>query len=97
MKIIYTAGFGDTRGIERDKEITAHIKKLFHKEINSLNAICFVVKSNNNRLSHSQRYILGSILDLSWEDVNRNCIFMLTFGDGGKHNITDIINLLLYI
>ena len=64
VKIIDTPGYGDTRGIERDKEITAQIKQLFYNEISTLNAVCFVTKSSNNRLSHSQRYILSSILDL---------------------------------
>ena len=79
MKIIDTPGYGDTRGIERDKEITAQIKKLFNEEINSLNAVCFVIKSSNNRLTHSQRYILSSFLDLFGEDVSQIFIFILIF------------------
>jgi len=57
------------------------------KKSNSLNAVCFVIKSSNNRLTHSQRYILSSFLDLFGEDVSQIFIFMLTFCDGGKPNI----------
>ena len=89
VKIIDTPGYGDTRGIERDKEITAQIKVLFHDKISTLNAVCFVTKSSNNRLSHSQKYILSSILDLFGEDVKEIFIFMLTFCDGGKPNIIE--------
>ena len=87
VKIIDTPGFGDTRGIQRDKEITAQIKELFYNKISTLNAVCFVTKSSNNRLSHSQRYILSSILDLFGEDVKEIFVFMLTFCDGGEPNI----------
>ena len=89
VKIIDTPGYGDTRGIQRDKEITAQIKILFHEQISTLNAVCFVTKSSNNRLTHSQRYILSSILDLFGEDVKEIFLFMLTFCDGGKPNIIE--------
>ena len=89
VKIIDTPGYGDTRGIQRDKEITQQIKILFKEKINTLNAVCFVTKSSNNRLTHSQRYILSSILDLFGEDVKEIFVFMLTFCDGGKPNIIE--------
>ena len=91
VRIIDTPGFGDTRGIERDKEIKAQIKELFEKRIQTLNAVCFVTKSSNNRLSHSQKYILSSILDLFGRDVKDIFIFMLTFCDGGKPNVVEAL------
>ena len=89
VKIIDTPGYGDTRGIERDKEITKKIKILFKEHVSTLNAICFVTKSSNNRLTASQKYILSSIMDLFGEDVKDIFVFMLTFCDGGKPNIID--------
>ena len=51
VKIIDTSGYGDTRDIEKDKEITGQIKQLIYNEIiSTLNAVCFVTKSSNNRL-----------------------------------------------
>ena len=91
VRIIDTPGFGDTRGIERDKEIKLQIKELFEKKIKNLNAVCFVTKSSNNRLSHTQKYILSSILDLFGKDVKDIFIFMLTFCDGGKPNVVEAL------
>ena len=59
IKIVDTPGYGDTGGIEKDKQITEKIKILFQEQINTLNAICFVAKSSNNRLTVSQKYILN--------------------------------------
>ena len=87
IKIIDTPGYGDTKGITRDKQITAQIKTLFKEKISCLNCVCFVTKSSNNRLTASHKYILSSILDLFGEDVKEIFLFMLTFCDGGEPNI----------
>ena len=91
VKIIDTPGYGDTRGIERDKEITEQIRQLFQNKISTLNAVCFVTKSSNNRLSPSQKFILDNISNLFGEDVKETIIFMLTFCDGGKPNVIDLL------
>ena len=82
IKIIDTPGYGDTRGIKRDHEITELIKQKFEKEINTLNAICFVAQSSNARLTPNQKYIFSSIIDLFGNDVAENFIVMMTFCDG---------------
>ena len=89
IKIIDTPGFGDTEGIEKDNEITEKIEKLFRENINEINAICFVTKSTNNRLTVSQKYILNKILDMFGENMRENFIFILTFCDGGVPNIVE--------
>ena len=89
IKIIDTPGFGDTEGIEKDNEITEQIEKLFKEKINEINAICFVTKSTNNRLTVSQKYILNKILDMFGENMRENFIFILTFCDGGVPNIIE--------
>ncbi|EDR22426.1 hypothetical protein, conserved [Entamoeba dispar SAW760] len=82
IKIIDTPGFGDTRGIEYDKEITKQIKKAFETKVLDLNAICFVAQSSNVRLTASQKYIFDNIINLFGNDVKNNFIAMLTFCDG---------------
>ena len=89
IKIIDTPGYGDTGGIEKDKQITEKIKKVFQEQISTLNAICFVAKSSNNRLTVSQKYIFNSIMDLFGDDVKEIFVVMLTFCDGGKPNIIE--------
>ena len=87
MKIIDTPGYEDTRGLKKDEETTSQIKELFEKEISYLNAVCFVTKSSDNRLTNSQKYILNKILDLFGEDIKENFIFMMPFCDNNEPNI----------
>ncbi|EMD42819.1 Hypothetical protein EHI5A_181180, partial [Entamoeba histolytica KU27] len=68
IKIIDTPGFGDTRGITWDIEITKQIKEAFETKVLDLNAICFVAPSSNVRLTASQKYIFGNIIDLFGKD-----------------------------
>ncbi|EMD49758.1 Hypothetical protein EHI5A_237180, partial [Entamoeba histolytica KU27] len=82
IKIIDTPGFGDTRGIEWDKEITKQIKEAFETKVLDLNAICFVASSSNVKLTASQKYVFGNIINLFGKDVKKNFIAMLTFCDG---------------
>ena len=89
IKIIDTPGFGDTQGIEQDNKIVEQIEKFLKENLKEINAICFVAKSTNNRLTHYQKYILNRILGLFGEDIKNNFIFILTFCDGGIPNIIE--------
>ncbi|GAB1228272.1 hypothetical protein ENUP19_0391G0001 [Entamoeba nuttalli] len=82
IKIIDTPGFGDTRGIAWDKEITKQIKEAFETKVLDLNAICFVASSSHVRLTASQKYVFGNIIDLFGKDVKKHFIAMITFCDG---------------
>ena len=84
FQIIDTPGYNDTRGMSQDKIISQKIFEAFQTQLTSINAICFVVKSDAFRLSPTQKYIFHSILDLFGEDVKENFIAMLTFCDGGN-------------
>ena len=81
IQIIDTPGFGDTRGIKQDFIIKRKIERTFKEVLNTLNAICFVTKSSNARLTANQKYIFTSVLDLFGEDVKENFIAMITFCD----------------
>ena len=91
IKIIDTPGFGDTEGIEKDNEIVEQIEKFIKENLKEINAICFVAKSTNNRLTQYQKYILNRIMDLFGEDIKENFIFILTFCDGGIPNIIEAL------
>lgn len=91
ITIVDTPGYGDTGGIEKDKKITEKIKKVFQEKLSTLNAICFVAKSSNNRLTVSQKYIFNSIMDLFGEDVKEIFVVMLTFCDGGNPNVVEAL------
>ena len=50
IRLIDTAGFGDTRGEVYDEQITKDIQKLFESsEIENLNAICLIFKTTETR------------------------------------------------
>ena len=85
-QIIDTPGFGDTAGIKKDMEITNKITDFFLYRINTINAVCLVTKSPENRLSATQSYIFDCIFDLFGEDTKKLFIAMLTFSDGGEAN-----------
>lgn len=86
LNIIDTPGFGDTRGIDRDQRTIDHIRQLFletgAKGVHFLDAVCFVVKAPDARLTVSQRYILSSIMSLFGKDIESNICTLITFGDG---------------
>ena len=91
FKIVDTPGFGDTRGLDFDKKIIEMIEDTFKNRCDSINAICFVAKSNEMRLSDHLKYILGEVMSIFGKDVGENFIAMLTFCDGQVPNIVPIL------
>lgn len=90
-QIIDTPGFGDTKGIERDEEITNKISDFFLYKTNEINSICLVLKSSDNRLAACQKYIFNCIFDLFGEDMKKVFLAMLTFCDGGKPQVLNAL------
>ena len=88
LHIVDTPGFGDTRGVQRDQEIIDQIRKLFllpgDKGIACLDAVCFLVKAPDARLTHSQKYILNAILSLFGKDIEENICTCITFAEAQK-------------
>ena len=84
ITIIDTPGYGDSRGIEKDKEITKMIKRFLSQEktrIEQIHAACFVAASGDSRLTVTQRYILDSVLSIFGKDVQDNIRLLVTFAD----------------
>ena len=84
--IIDTPGFGDTRGLERDKFITQQIKEFFSIKgsdggITHLDAVGFVTQASLARLTPTQKYIFNSILSIFGKDIEKNIFLMVTFAD----------------
>ena len=55
VKLIDTQGFGDTGGISEDDKITLAINDSFMKQLSTINAIFFVVKASDTRLTSHQK------------------------------------------
>ena len=91
LTIIDTPGFGDTGGIERDKQITHQIKEFFSIPppggIDKIHGIGFVTQSSLPRLTHTQKYVFDSILSIFGHDIGDNIFLMTTFADGKKPQV----------
>ncbi|XP_016391305.1 uncharacterized protein LOC107726283, partial [Sinocyclocheilus rhinocerous] len=85
LTIIDTPGYGHTEGLEKDREISEYLIRLFSDEdgIQYIDAVCFVMKATQNRLSRKEHYIVHSVLSLFGRDIENNIVFLLTHSDGG--------------
>ena len=87
ITLIDTPGYGDTRGVEQDQEITRIIGRfLTHAEtrlnFDYINAVCFVASSAESRLTPTQKYILDSVVSIFGRDVINSLRLLVTFSDG---------------
>lgn len=86
VTIIDTPGFGHTEGLQSDAAIVDQIRELFLAEdgkgVTCIDAICFVVKSPDARLTFTQEYIFRSILALFGKNIKGNLCTIVTFADG---------------
>jgi GTP-binding protein EngB required for normal cell division len=82
--IIDTPGFGDTGGIEQDKEIDKMLNELFKIKVSMIHLVCFVIKGSQNRIGPMENYVFGQVLKLFGKDIADNFLFLITFADGGK-------------
>ena len=85
LTIIDTPGFGDTRGINRDKKVARELYDFFKSEhgvVDHLDAVGIVAPASLPRLTHAQTYIFDSILALFGKDVEDIIYLLLTFTDG---------------
>ena len=92
ITIIDTPGYGDTRGIARDKEITKTIHRFLSQEetrIEQIHAACFVAASGDSRLTATQRYILDSVLSIFGKDVQENIRLLVTFADNATPPVVE--------
>ena len=82
IRIIDTAGYGDTRNDAHhsfDEQITNDIKDFLEgSTINSINAICLIMKATENRLHNRVKYVLDKLLSLFGKDVMRNIVIIFT-------------------
>lgn len=95
LNIIDTPGFGDTRGITRDKELVGQITSFFSSSdkhgIDCLDAVWFVTQAPLCRLSPIQRYIFDSVLGIFGNDIGENIFILITFADGQRPPVLDAI------
>ncbi|XP_060602656.1 uncharacterized protein LOC132755758 isoform X2 [Ruditapes philippinarum] len=86
LNVIDTPGFGDTAGPIRDQKIADQLRKLFEEEkepkgVTYIDAVCFLVKSPDARLTVFQDYIFKSVMALFGKDMESNIYYFITFAD----------------
>ncbi|KAF3698564.1 Verrucotoxin subunit beta [Channa argus] len=94
LTVVDTPGFGDTRGVARDKEITEQIRRLFTSGngVSEIDAVCFVTQASLARLTATQRYVFDSVLSIFGKDVAENIEMLVTFADGKQPPVLEAIN-----
>lgn len=86
IRLIDTAGFGDTRGETKDEEITEDIRKLFESsEIETLNAVCLIFKAAQTRSTDRLKKVLDKLFSLFGKEIKNNIIIIFTFCDDFKN------------
>ncbi|XP_043910918.1 uncharacterized protein LOC122788062 [Protopterus annectens] len=93
VTIIDTPGFGDTRGIKRDREIIELVRDFFYNPqgVDHIDAICFVTQASLARLTPTQKYVFDSILSIFGNDIKDNILILTTFADGQKPPVLEAI------
>ena len=83
VNIIDTPGYSDTRGLDQDNKTTQQVGKLFSARgvegVAYIDAVCFIVKAPDARLTPVQKYIFTSIMDLFGKDIESNICTLITF------------------
>ncbi|KAL3855663.1 hypothetical protein ACJMK2_014870 [Sinanodonta woodiana] len=96
LNIIDTPGFGDTRGIDGDRELVDHLRMFFNSSgeqgIKVLDAVWFVAKSSDTRLTHSERYVFDSILSIFGKDIGKSIFVLATFADNKNPPVLNTLN-----
>ena len=86
LTIIDTPGYGDTRGIQRDQELTDSLKNMFVSAescgVQTIDVVGFVTQASSARLTPSQKYIFDSVMSLFGKDIAENIFVFTTFSDG---------------
>ncbi|KAM8728502.1 uncharacterized protein AB9X84_001797 [Acanthopagrus schlegelii] len=93
LTIVDTPGFGDTRGIKRDKQITDQLRNLFTDRhgVSDIDAVCFVAQASLARLTPTQKYVFDSVLSIFGKDVAENIRVLVTFADGQRPPVLEAI------
>eukprot|EP01064_Diplonema_japonicum_P005172 TRINITY_DN1347_c0_g1_i1.p1 TRINITY_DN1347_c0_g1~~TRINITY_DN1347_c0_g1_i1.p1 ORF type:complete len:581 (+),score=106.27 TRINITY_DN1347_c0_g1_i1:51-1745(+) len=88
IRIVDTPGFGDTRGIERDAEISDLVKNAIERE-DEIHAVGFVAAASRPRLTHTQQYIVSKVLGCFGKDAINGIYILATFADGKRAPVLD--------
>ncbi|KAK8404852.1 hypothetical protein O3P69_001447 [Scylla paramamosain] len=81
--LIDTPGFGDTRGIQRDREMMKQLETFLKQDygIDQVDGVGFVTPASAARLTQTQRYVYDGLSSMFGKDIKDNIYVMATFAD----------------
>ncbi|ROL53379.1 hypothetical protein DPX16_0301, partial [Anabarilius grahami] len=84
LTIIDTPGYGNTCGIDLDKEISGSLRRLLEsaERINKIDSVCLVIKATQTCLSDRQQYIFDAVQSLFGRDIAENILLLFTYSNG---------------
>ncbi|KAK9952923.1 hypothetical protein ABG768_016951 [Culter alburnus] len=84
LTIIDTPGYGETRGVDVDKEISESLFRLgmFDDCVHEIDAVCLVIKATQTRLFDRQIYIFDAVQSLFRRDIVENIVLLFTHSSG---------------
>ncbi|XP_037837915.1 uncharacterized protein LOC119618057 [Kryptolebias marmoratus] len=94
LTVVDTPGFGDVRGVDRDREITEQLRNLFSDKdgIGEIDAVCLVAQAFLTKLTKTQEYAFDSFLSIFGKDVAENIRILVTFADAQQPPVLEAIN-----
>lgn len=95
LTVIDTPGFSHTESVKSGGEIVEQLRKFFTTPgdlgISHIDAIGFVVKASQTRLSVQQKHVFDSILALFGRDICNNIFLMVTFADYQEPEVLSVV------
>ena len=81
--LIDTPGFGDTRGIKRDREMMSQLETFLKQDygVDQVDGVGFVTPASAARLTQTQRYVFDGLSSMFGKDIKDNIYVMATFAD----------------
>lgn len=81
--LIDTPGFGDTRGIQRDREMMKQLETFLKQDygVDQVDGVGFVTPASAARLTQTQRYVYDGLSSMFGRDIKDNIYIMATFAD----------------
>ncbi|XP_042231922.1 uncharacterized protein LOC121872896 [Homarus americanus] len=91
--LIDTPGFGDTRGIQRDREMMSQLESFLKQDygIDQVDGVGFVTPASAARLTQTQRYVYDGLSSMFGKDIKDNIYVMATFADAKTPPVLDAL------
>ncbi|XP_045585178.2 uncharacterized protein [Procambarus clarkii] len=91
--LIDTPGFGDTRGIQHDREMMKQLEMFLKQDygIDQVDGVGFVTPASAARLTQTQRYVYDGLSSMFGKDIKDNIYVMATFADAKAPPVLDAL------